>query len=578
MDELLSEFITETSEFLETVDSQLVIFEADPSDLATLNNIFRLVHTIKGTCGFLGLPRLQSVAHAGETLLGKFRNRSLVASTHQVQLVMACIDRIKDILAEIEINGKELEGDDSALILALEHSSASGVSLSGPEGKTLATDNALLKVEQPLTTPPTFERRSNPIARALANEDDETGAKHGVGVASQSIRVNVDVLDSLVKMVSELTSTRNQLMQTVRNTGNNALTAPLQRLSDVTAELQDCVMKTRMQPIASAWKKLPRIVHDAGRDLGKKIELVLEGEATELDRRVVELIKDPLTHMIRNACDHGLESTNRRLFLGKPETGTIKLHAFHQGGHVIIEVCDDGSGLSTSRIRDEAIKSGIVSAQQAWGLSDQQIHRLIFEPGISTAQAITSISGRGVGMDVVRTNIELMGGTIDLLSSEGIGTKFVIKVPRILAPLHEQAFEGLASDLFSSANHHVADDSGIGLFAKHVVLIEPSPFFRSLIAPLLRAAGYDVDAVQTSSAALLCVQHRRPHAILMDIDADPASARRLLKDKQLNGIKILALTGQDEADATGFEALVQKTDRANLIACIGRATPCEAAA
>jgi two-component system chemotaxis sensor kinase CheA len=892
MDELLGEFITETNEFLETVDTQLVVFEADPTDSDTLNSIFRLVHTIKGTCGFLGLPRLQFVAHAGETLLGKFRDGTLVATPDQVQLVLESIDRIKEILAELEATGSEPEGDDSALIGALElaaegHPAPSAtpvavevveppcepvsptglrwdpdlgrelrpgeVSLAELEAAFLSTtpDDELELVASVATAPfaaaPAVERRAAPELRAIKDDEDDAAAK-GAVASNQTIRVNVDVLETLMTMVSELVLTRNQLMQMVRNTTDSEFKGPLQRLSAVTAELQDSVMKTRMQPIGSAWKKLPRIVRDAARDLNKKIDLIMEGEATELDRQVLELIKDPLTHMIRNSCDHGLEAPAARLAAGKSEMGSIHLNAYHEGGHIVIEVSDDGAGLSTSRIRDKAIKKGLVGEEQAWTMSDAQIHRFIFAPGFSTAAAVTSISGRGVGMDVVRTNIELIGGTIDLQSTEGRGTKFFIKIPLTLAivsalvvgsrqqrfaipqlsivelvgaggasehkvevlnsarvlrlrdrllPLvdlsevlglpprdpiadgsssafvvvmrHSGQLYGVVVDevfdteeivvkplskalcdvgTFSGATilgdgsvimiidpgavyrrvgqaekvvdkdfaavekqggqvpkttsmilfqaggnqpkavplslvtrleeldassfeqgdgrtlvqyrgelmpivaadpytpiattgvqpvlvftynglvagmavdkivdivdealdielaadragllgvallkgkateildvgHYLGlaltnwDDPGVNKPAKRIVLVERNPFFRNLLSPLLRAAGYDVEAVDTVSAALVCAEYRKPSAVLTDIDVDVASARRLLSDDRLAGTRIVALTGSPDADATGFAALVRKSDRDSLIAAVENAAKLEIAA
>ena len=916
MDELLGEFITETNEFLETVDTQLVVFEADPTDGDTLNSIFRLVHTIKGTCGFLGLPRLQFVAHAGETLLGKFRDGTLVATPDQVQLVLESIDRIKEILADLEATGSEPEGDDSALIGALELAAeghpapaaapavveapvvtptpepvAAPVAEAAPAASTglrwdpdlgrelrpgevsLAELEAAFMSAMPddevepaanvaaapvaaapvapvdvEPTAPAVERRAAPEMRAIKDDDEDAAVKGGAVSSSQTIRVNVDVLETLMTMVSELVLTRNQLMQMVRNTTDSEFKGPLQRLSAVTAELQDSVMKTRMQPIGSAWKKLPRIVRDAARDLNKKIDLIMDGEATELDRQVLELIKDPLTHMIRNSCDHGLESPATRIAAGKSEMGSIRLNAYHEGGHIVIEVSDDGAGLSTARIRDKAIKNGLVSEELAWTMSDSQIHRFIFAPGFSTAAAVTSISGRGVGMDVVRTNIELIGGTIDLQSTEGRGTKFFIKIPLTLAivsalvvgsrqqrfaipqlsivelvgaggasehkvevlnsarvlrlrdrllplvdlsevlgvpprdPIADEShsafvvvmqhsgqlfgvvvdevfdteeivvkplskaladvgtfsgatilgdgsvimiidpgsvyrrvgqaeevveeaveavqknrgqrpettsmivfqaggeqpkavplslvtrleeldassfeqgdgrtlvqyrgelmpivaadptapiattgvqpvlvftYNGLAAgmavekivDIVDEAldiemaaerpgllgvavlkgkatevldvSHYLSlaltdwDDPGVNKPAKHIVLVERNPFFRNLLSPLLRSAGYEVEAVDTVSAALLCAEYRKPSAVLTDIDVDVASARRLLSDDRLAGTSIVALSGSPNADATGFASLVRKSDRKSLIAAIENAAKLEIAA
>lgn len=893
MDELLSEFLTETNEFLETVDTQLVQFESDPTDSATLNNIFRLVHTIKGTCGFLGLPRLQFVAHAGETLLGKYRDGSLVATPDSVQLVLESIDRIKEILADLEATGAEPEGDDSELIGALEraaegesapaavvkapkpvkepepvieakkeeakspegdgrwdpdlgrHLKPGEVSLADLEAAFLSAEVEEIppKQEAKVEAVSTGDRRTGQDRRAVPRDDDDDKSASGGGVAAQSIRVNVDVLEDLMNMVSELVLTRNQLMQMVRNSTNTEFKAPLQRLSSVTAELQDSVMKTRMQPVGGAWKKLPRIVRDAARDLGKKIDLVLEGEATELDRQVLELIKDPLTHMIRNSCDHAIETPDVRSAAGKSETGTIKLSAYHEGGHIVIELTDDGAGLNTARIRDKAIKNGLVSEEQAWIMPDAQIHRFIFAPGFSTAQAVTSMSGRGVGMDVVKTNIQLIGGEVDLVSTEGKGTKFLIKIPLTLAivsalvvgvsgqrfaipqlsvvelvsaggtsehrvetlnkarvlrlrdrllPLMElsealgmqnvvkkgqnetqfivvmqqsgmsfgivvdevfdteeivvkplssslsdaKSFSGATilgdgsvimiidpaaiSKAVGEAEEHADEmdikakqakereakdertsmivfragsadpkavplgvvtrleeldastfeqsdgrtlvqyrgalmpilpadpysqirseggqpilvfthnEKAIGLAVdeildivedeleiematdrggvigvavikgkateildvgyhltqalgnwdepmkkeepRHIVLVEKNPFFRNLLSPLLKSAGYNVEAVDTVSAALICAEYRKPSAILADIDEDSEAAKRLLNDERTNGAPIVALSGSSEADAEGFAALVKKSDRYGLISTIDYAT------
>ena len=266
-----------------------------------------------------------------------------------------------------------------------------------------------------------------------AGASGDAGQKSDGPRASQSIRVNVDVLEHLMNMVSELVLTRNQLLQMVRAMEDSEFKTPLQRLSNVTGELQEAVMKTRMQPIGNAWKKIPRIVRDTSNDLGKQIKLVMEGDQTELDRQVLELIRDPLTHMVRNSCDHGIELPSDRMAIGKPEAGTIVLRAYHEGGHIHIELRDDGAGLKTARIRQNAIDKGVVSAEEAANMTDAQVHRLIFAPGFSTAEKVTNLSGRGVGMDVVKTNIELIGGAVDLTSREGEGTTFVIKIPLTLA-------------------------------------------------------------------------------------------------------------------------------------------------
>ena len=252
-------------------------------------------------------------------------------------------------------------------------------------------------------------------------------------VANQSIRVNVDTLEHLMTMVSELVLTRNQLLEISRRNEDTEFKVPLQRLSNVTAELQEGVMKTRMQPIGNAWQKLPRIVRDLSGELGKQIELEMHGADTELDRQVLDLIKDPLTHMVRNSADHGLETPAERAAAGKPEQGTIRLSAYHEGGHIIICIADNGRGLNTERIKAKAVSSGLVSEAELEKMTEAQIHKFIFAPGFSTAAAVTSVSGRGVGMDVVRTNIDQIGGTIDVKSVAGEGSSVTIKIPLTLA-------------------------------------------------------------------------------------------------------------------------------------------------
>jgi two-component system chemotaxis sensor kinase CheA len=275
--------------------------------------------------------------------------------------------------------------------------------------------------------PPAVAKQSAPAAAQAEDAPKETS------VAAQSIRVNVDLLENLMTLVSELVLTRNQLLQMVRNRDDSEFAVPLQRLSHITTDLQEGVMKTRMQPIGNAWAKLPRIVRDLAVEMHKKIDLQMVGAETELDRQVLELIKDPLTHMVRNSADHGLEDTEGRLAVGKPEVGRILLKAYHEGGHIIIEIEDDGRGINIEKVSAKAIANGLATEAELESLSDQQIQQFIFKAGFSTAEKVTSVSGRGVGMDVVRTNIEKIGGTIELRSTEGAGSTFIIKIPLTLA-------------------------------------------------------------------------------------------------------------------------------------------------
>ncbi len=435
MDELLSEFLTETTESLDIVDVELVRFESNPQDADLLAKIFRLIHTIKGTCGFLGLPRLESVAHAAETLLGKFRDGELVATPEAVSLILDSLDHIKGLLHHLEAEQREPDGSDEDLIARLEEASK-GEEIAADVQPAPEEDAGGIEVaEEPIAEEPSAPA----VPSAVTVKDTVKGPAAQeprapeTTIANQTIRVHVQVLENLMTMVSELVLTRNQLLEMVRHLDDSEFTVPLQRLSNVTVELQEQVMKTRMQPIGNAWQKLPRIVRDLSTELGKKIDLQMIGAETELDRQVLEMIKDPLVHMVRNAADHGLEPPEDRRAAGKPETGTVTLKAFHEGGHILIEIADDGRGLNTERIKEKAIAKGIVDAQTAEGLSDSQIQKFIFHPGFSTAQAVTSVSGRGVGMDVVRTNIEMIGGTVDLKSTMGKGTVLTVKIPLTLA-------------------------------------------------------------------------------------------------------------------------------------------------
>lgn len=571
MDDLICDFIAETREGLEALDSELVRFEQHPDDPETLGGIFRLIHTIKGTCGFLGLMRLQTVAHSAENVLGGFRDGVLPVTPVAVSAVLDTVDLIRLIIDALAATGAEPEGDDSVLIGRLETVLAgdspvephAACAAGSPEGPPLASSapapatdrRALIErlggdatldtaAEMALNRLQTDERLvvlfgDADMDRLQAAVRDglsglarghQTGALFGDGLAAvaatppgaediriafeiaagalheldipeeaiqdlrrmalpaalereptqppavapapmtaapatarapavapsgpanapgvtdtgpgraeaenagpaQTIRVSVDALEHLMTVVSELVLIRNQLIQTLRLEPESPFAAPLNRLNQVTSELQEGVMTTRMQPIGGAWAKLPRLVRDLAQDLGKQIDLVMHGQETELDRQVLELIKDPLTHMIRNAADHGLETSAERVAAGKPQSGRITLQARHEGGAIVIEVADDGRGLPAEKIRAKALSSGVITQAQAEAMSDAEARQLIFLPGLSTASEVTSVSGRGVGMDVVRTNIEKIGGAIELTSVEGGGTRFTIRIPLTL--------------------------------------------------------------------------------------------------------------------------------------------------
>lgn len=419
MDDLLADFLTETHESLSVVDKALLRLERAPDDAPTLAEVFRQVHTIKGTCGFLGLSRLEKVAHTAETMLGLYRDGTLAVTPQGITLIFAAVDAIRNIVVGLEQHGQEPDGDDAAVITALD---------AAARGESVVLPSALqAKAEAPVEAAPAAApalRAAEAVTEAVQTES---------ATAQQTIRVSVEVLEDLMTLVSELVLTRNQLMQLARGSSDSQISMPLQRLSHITSELQEGVMKTRMQPIGNAWAKLPRLVRDLANELGKKINLEMRGADAELDRKVLELIKDPLTHMVRNSGDHGLEKPVDRRAAGKPETGRILLNAYHQGGHLIIEIGDDGRGLPVDKIRAKVLAQGLTTEAELAQMSKHDVLRFIFRPGFSTAQQITSVSGRGVGMDVVKTNIERIGGTIELRSKEGRGTTFTIKIPLTLA-------------------------------------------------------------------------------------------------------------------------------------------------
>ncbi|MDC9701307.1 MAG: chemotaxis protein CheW [Alphaproteobacteria bacterium] len=456
MDDLLREFLTETFEAFEAIDLELVNLEKNPDNSDIVNTVFRLVHTIKGTCGFLGLPRLEKLTHANETLLGKFRD-GMPVDAASTELVFNSIDRIKLLLNELEVNHVESEGSDEDLICKLnsvsgesEHASASVAKITAYPvdifEKQIAIelfreeDTGEIRPEAEGTIEDARSHAGCDINHIKARYDikapparlSEIGQKQERVPRIHSVRVNVEALEELMEMVSELVLTRNQLLEFLRFREDLTFSGPLHRLSNITAKLREGVMKARMQPIGNAWQKLPRIIRDLSRELGKKINLIMKGEETELDRQVLELIQDPLIHMIRNSADHGLETEEERIALGKPEIGQVILEAYHEGGYIIISVADDGRGLNTEKISQQALKLRLVTQSALDEMSENKIYKFIFSPGFSTADSISNVSGRGVGMDVVCENIESVGGSISLKSAPGLGTDFILKLPLTL--------------------------------------------------------------------------------------------------------------------------------------------------
>jgi len=404
MDEIIKEFLIESTENLDKLDRDFVALEKNPKDKELLSSIFRVVHTIKGTCGFLGFQKLESVAHAGENILGKLRDGQLAMNESRTNALLALVDALRKMLVEIEKTGKDEKGNYDRLISTL---------------TLLSEVNDSVKT----TVVPALEEASE-----TANRTGESA-----GVSETAIRVDVSLLDRLMNLVGELVLARNQILQFSTAQEGAGLGSAPQRLSWITSELQEAIMKTRMQPIGNVWGKFPRVVRDLEAACGKKVRLEMEGKETELDKTVIEAIKDPLTHIVRNSVDHGIESPEKRREAGKNEEGLLSLKAYHEGGQVHIEIADDGGGISPEKIRDKALSKGLISPEVARQMSERDLLNLIFLPGFSTAEKVTHISGRGVGMDVVKFNIESINGVIDIQSKPGLGTTLKIKIPLTLA-------------------------------------------------------------------------------------------------------------------------------------------------
>ncbi|MEM8923168.1 MAG: chemotaxis protein CheA [Actinomycetota bacterium] len=520
MDEIIGEFIVESYEGLDQLEQALMALEENPDDRETITEIFRILHTIKGACGFLAFDHLEKVAHRGETLLSLVRDDVLGFNDEIADALLATVDMIRSILETIEETEEEGSPDTGDLLAELERLSARpGVGgtppptpvaeaeepepapepapvaeaptepepaaapadppADGPPGLVFfdapapapaATDPADASSETPTEAPPaaggdgerlgdilvddkSAKRDDVEIAaaeqslgdsrkigeilvdqgKAKKKDVEKAGTKQRKSAAESSIRVDVNLLNKLMNLVGELVLTRNQLMQLADNSGSRDFVGPSQRLSLITTELQESVMKTRMQPIGNVWSKLPRVVRDLANQFDKEIGVEMEGAETELDRTIIEAIKDPITHMVRNTADHGIESPAERVAAGKPAEGTLFLRADHAAGQVVIEIADDGKGIDPEMLKAKSVEKGVITAEQAETMSDTEALHLIFAAGFSTAAKVTAVSGRGVGMDVVRTKIEQIGGSVEISSTVGKGTTFRLKIPLTLA-------------------------------------------------------------------------------------------------------------------------------------------------
>ncbi|GGA58598.1 hypothetical protein GCM10011507_07460 [Edaphobacter acidisoli] len=414
MDDLTKEFLAESQEGLDRMERCLTELETRPEDTAALvGEIFRAVHTIKGTTGFLGFERLEKLAHAGEHLLGSLREGKLAVTSDLISGLLRLLDGLRAILSLIEATGSEgtRAGDEDSELIA---------ELAELNGTASAPDEAAMhgmSLVAPAAAP--VSSQAAPVASQAAANNDKT------------LRIDVDVLNRMMNLVGELVLTRNQMLQSGMESAN--FPELTRRLDSVTADLRETVMQARMQPVGNLFGKFPRMVRDLARTCGRDVRIEFSGQETGLDKSLLEAIKDPLTHAVRNAVDHGIEAPADRVLAGKSAEGCLKLRAFHQSGSVVIEVADDGAGISIEKVLKKAVERGLVAQDQASSMSEREALQLIFLPGFSTAAAVTTVSGRGVGMDVVRANVEKVGGSVELESKVGVGTTLRLRVPLTLA-------------------------------------------------------------------------------------------------------------------------------------------------
>ncbi|MGA2807677.1 MAG: chemotaxis protein CheW [Terracidiphilus sp.] len=452
MDELTREFLIESQDGLDRMERCLTDLEDRPQDAGLIGEIFRSVHTIKGTTGFLGFKRLEKLAHAGENLLGLLREGTLLADRTLISGLLELLDGLRFILKTIEAEGTEGEGGDEILIGRLEglqvpvqaREQQPVHAAIGAQSPSTSSAGAMSPPPAPVAPSPDLEAKlapaeppapvAPPALKPIVETEGDPGRPRIQGAATaaeSSLRVDVTLLNRMMNLVGELVLTRNQVLQAT--SADPSMTLLSRRLDMVTADLREAVMKARMQPVSNIFSKMPRMVRDLQQTLGRRVRLEVEGQDTELDKSLLEAIKDPLTHAVRNAVDHGIEPPEVRQAAGKNPEGNLQLRALQECSHVLIEVSDDGAGISVDRIRQKAIERGLITPERAGHLTERELLQLIFLPGFSTAAAVTNVSGRGVGMDVVRTNVEKIGGKVEIDSHAGKGTTLRMRIPLTLA-------------------------------------------------------------------------------------------------------------------------------------------------
>jgi two-component system chemotaxis sensor kinase CheA len=453
MDDLIADFVAECREMLEALGGEIVAWEANPGDRARLDSIFRFVHTVKGNCGFFDFPRLEALSHAAEDALADVRGGRRQPDGPLVSAVLAIIDRIGEMVNAIEAGEDMPAGDDSALIAALA---------------------------------PGAEGNAAPASATIAEATGKASA------APRTIRLSVELLDRVMSTVSDMVLARNELARRLRESETDVpVDGAFERLSSIIAEMRDAITRTRMQRIENLFVALPRMVRDLSAELGKQVLVDIEGGDVELDREMIEMIRDPLTHIIRNAVDHGIETPSERLKAGKREIGILSVSARQSGNQILIDIVDDGRGIDGKRLVQKAISAGLVEADAAAQLTPREQLALIFEAGLSTAKEVTAISGRGVGMDVVRSNVERIGGIVEVDSKPGEGARMTLRVPLTLTIIPALTV--------SIGSHHFAIP-------------------RSAIEEIVRANGESVTLESVGGAGVATIRGRRvPEVALADI-------------------------------------------------------------
>ena len=520
IDEVVREFIVESLDMLDQLDQSFVALERAPNDPELLTRIFRAVHTVKGTSGCLGYARLEHVAHAGESLLSRLRDGDFPATAERVSALLSTVDAVRSMLTAIEATGLDEDNVDYSDLVG-------------------ALDAAARAESTPESDPPAAP--SSP-QHARGDGSRPTGDSK---LADSSVRVDVQLLDKVMNLVGELVLARNRLLQCAGTAADPTLLTTSQRINLITSELQEGVMKTRMQAIGSSWRNLPRLVRETALQCGKQVRIETEGHATELDRTLLDALRDPLTHIIRNSVDHGIEAPDVRAARGKPAEGTIRVNAYHEGGQVTVDVIDDGGGIDHERVKAKAIERGILSPSEAAKMSNHELVNLVFRPAFSTADKVSHVSGRGVGMDAVRSGVEAVGGAVEIITRVGSGTTMRVRLPLTLAiipALFVRAGDGqYAIPQASLIELLRLDDER----KKHISSINGAPVYRlrGQLLPLISlATGLGETPKPKSDVDYVLVLQSAGQRFGLIVDAVADTAEIVVKplSKLLNGLAVYA--------------------------------------